>query len=146
VNAERFARELYEHMEKMARLGHSGVLRGNNIDLLAARSAVSWYKSYMSRTYTPGPEADVIVEQQLAKGSYASADQVVRAALQLLEASEESEAELEELQQLIAEGDADMAAGRVYRYASAEELTADIVARGETDSGEDTECLTASEK
>jgi hypothetical protein len=33
----------------------------------------------MSKTYSPGLEADVIVEQQLAKGNYASADEVVRA-------------------------------------------------------------------
>ena len=32
----------------------------------------------MSRTYTPGPEADAIVEELLAKGSYSSADEVVR--------------------------------------------------------------------
>ena len=83
----------------------------------------------MSRTYTPGPEADAIVEQLLATGNYRSADEVVRASLQLLQASEpESEAELEELRRLIAEGDADIAAGRVYSYASAEELTADIIA------------------
>jgi antitoxin ParD1/3/4 len=86
----------------------------------------------MSNTYTPGAEADAIVEQLLASGRYSSADEVVRASLQLLQASEpESEADLEELRRLIAEADADIAAGRVYRYASAEELTADIIARGE---------------
>jgi antitoxin ParD1/3/4 len=86
----------------------------------------------MSRTYTPGPEADAIVEQLLAKGNYASADEVVRASLQLLQGSEPgSEADLDELRRLIAEADAEIAQGRVYRYASAEELTADIIARGE---------------
>jgi putative addiction module CopG family antidote len=86
----------------------------------------------MTKTYTPGPEADAIVEQLLANGRYSSADEVVRASLRLLQASEpESEAELEELRRLIAEADADIAAGRVYRYASAEALTADIIARGD---------------
>lgn len=86
----------------------------------------------MSRTYTPGPEADAIVEQLLATGHYRSADEIVRASLELFQASEpEGEAELEELRRLIAESDADIAAGRVYSYASAEELTADIIARGE---------------
>jgi antitoxin ParD1/3/4 len=107
----------------------------------------------MSRIYTPGPEADAIVERQLAKGSYGSADEVVRASLKLLEEQELelTEPELGELRRLIAEGDADIAAGRVYRYASADELTADIIARGdaiargETDSSEDTERLTSSE-
>jgi putative addiction module CopG family antidote len=58
----------------------------------------------MTRTYTPGPEADAIVEQQLAKGYYSSADEVVRVGLQLLQ---QSEAELEELKRLIEEGTAD---------------------------------------
>jgi hypothetical protein len=29
----------------------------------------------MSKTYTPGAEADAIVERQLAKGTYSSADE-----------------------------------------------------------------------
>jgi antitoxin ParD1/3/4 len=96
----------------------------------------------------PGQEADAIVDQQLATGHYRSADEVVRAGLQLLQASEpEGEAELEELRRLIAEGDADIAAGRVYTYASAEEFMADIIAEGEKlDSGEKTDPLASSEK
>jgi Arc/MetJ-type ribon-helix-helix transcriptional regulator len=110
----------------------------------------------MSRIYTPGPEADAIVEQQLAKGHCLSADEVVRAGLQLLQASEveESGAELEEVRRLIAEADADIAAGRVYRYASAEEFMADIIAEGErliaegekVVSGEDADHLASSER
>jgi antitoxin ParD1/3/4 len=102
----------------------------------------------MSKTYTPGPEADAIVEQLLVTGHYRSADEIMRAGLQLLQASEpESEAELEELRRLIAEGDADIAAGRVYRYASAEELTADIIARGEAlDSSEEADPLASRER
>jgi len=98
----------------------------------------------MSKTYTPGTEADTIVERQLAKGNYASPDEVVRAGLELLE---EHEAELEELRRLIAEGDADIAAGRVHRYASAEEFMADIMAEGEKlDPGEDADHLASSER
>jgi antitoxin ParD1/3/4 len=100
----------------------------------------------MCKTYTPGPEADVFVERQLAKGNYSSADEVVRAGLKLLEELEEDEAELEELRTLIAEGDAAIAAGEIHRYASADELTADIIARGEADSVEDAERLTSSKK
>jgi putative addiction module CopG family antidote len=101
----------------------------------------------MSRTYTPGPEADAIVEQLLAKGNYGSADEVVRASLQLLQTSEpESEAELAELRRLIAEADAEIAAGQVYRYASAEEFMADIIAEGEKlNSGEDSDPLASRE-
>ena len=98
----------------------------------------------MSKTYTPGPEADAIVEQQLATGNYGSADEVVRAGLKLLAEIEETEAELEDLRKLIDEGDADIAAGRIHRYASADELTADIIAREEADSCEDAEHLSSS--
>jgi antitoxin ParD1/3/4 len=101
----------------------------------------------MSRAYTPGPEADTIVERQLATGNYGSADEVVRAGLQLLAASEVNDTELEELRRLIAEGDADIAAGRVQSYASAEEFMADIIAEGEKlDSGEDADPLALSER
>jgi antitoxin ParD1/3/4 len=82
----------------------------------------------MSKTYTPGPEADAIIERQLVSGKFATGEDVVRAGVQLLE---EQEAELKELRRLIDEGDADIAAGRVHGYADASELTADIVARGE---------------
>jgi antitoxin ParD1/3/4 len=104
----------------------------------------------MSRAYTPGPEADAIVERQLAKGRYGSADEVLRASLQLLEEHEsewEDPENLEELRRLIAEGDADIAAGRAYRYASAEEFLADIIAEGEKlNSSEDAGPLAAREK
>jgi antitoxin ParD1/3/4 len=89
----------------------------------------------MSKTYTPGPEVDAIVARQLSRGSYATGEDVVRAGVELLEAQE---AELEELRKLIDEGDADIAAGRVHRYSSADELTADIVARGDARSREST--------
>lgn len=82
----------------------------------------------MSKAYTPGPEADAIVERQLAKGSYDSADEVVRASLQLLE---EHESELEELRRLIAEGDAAYASGDYTVYASADEFLADIKRLGD---------------
>jgi antitoxin ParD1/3/4 len=98
----------------------------------------------MSKAYTPGPEADAIVNRQLAKGGYRSADEVVCAGIQLLE---EQDAELDGLRRLIDEGDADIAAGRVHRYASAEEFMADIIAEGEKlDSGEDAEPLAPSER
>jgi antitoxin ParD1/3/4 len=83
----------------------------------------------MSKTYTPGSEVDAIIDRQVATGKFATGEDVVRAGVQLLE---EHEAELEELRKLIDEGDADIAAGRIHRYANAEELTDDVVARGET--------------
>lgn len=87
----------------------------------------------MSKTYTPGPEADAIVEELLGKGNYPSADEVVRASLLLLQASEldESEGNLEELRRLIAEGDAAYASGDYTVYGSADEFLADITRLGD---------------
>lgn len=82
----------------------------------------------MSKTYNPGPEADAIIARQVAKGNFATPDEAVRAGVQLLEVQE---AELAELRALIDEGDADIAAGRIHRYADADELTQDIIVRGE---------------
>jgi putative addiction module CopG family antidote len=90
----------------------------------------------MTKTYTPGPEADVIVERQLAKGNYASADEVVRASLRLLEEHhpELDEAELKEQRRLIAEGDAAYARGDYTEYTSADELLSDIIRLGDAPS------------
>jgi antitoxin ParD1/3/4 len=82
----------------------------------------------MSKAYRPGPEADEIIARQVAKGHFATPDDVVRAGVRMIE---ENEAELGYLRALIDEGDSDIAAGRVDLYADAEELTKDIVGRGE---------------
>ena len=82
----------------------------------------------MSKTYTPGPEADAIIARQVAKGSFATAEEVVRAGVQLLE---EHEAELEELRRLIDEGDAAYARGEYTTYTSADQFLGDIKRVGE---------------
>ena len=81
----------------------------------------------MSKTYTPGPDTDEIIAQQLAKGHFASADEVVRAGVQMLAEQDE---EMAYLRRLIEEGDADVAEGRVHEYSSGQALVADIVSRG----------------
>ena len=81
----------------------------------------------MSKTYSPGPDADEIIAQQLAKGHFASADDVVRASLQMLAEQDE---EIIYLRKLIEQGDTDIAEGRVHRYSSGQELVADIANRG----------------
>jgi len=59
-------------------------------------------------------ESARIVEDQLARGKYASADAVVEAALQLLKAREqEQRQELQRLRQMIQEGADDLDAGRL---------------------------------
>jgi antitoxin ParD1/3/4 len=82
----------------------------------------------MSKTYTPGPEVDAIIDRQVATGKFATGEDVVRAGVQLLE---EQEAELEELRKLIDEGDAAYAAGEYTRYSSGDQLTRDIIERAE---------------
>jgi antitoxin ParD1/3/4 len=81
----------------------------------------------MSKTYTPGPEADDIIARQLATGQFASADEVVRAGVLMLD---EHEQEIAYLRTLIDEGDADISEGRVHRYANGQDLVTDIVTRG----------------
>jgi len=81
----------------------------------------------MSKTYTPGPEADDIIARHLATGQFASADEVVRAGVQLLD---EHEQEIAYLRKLIDEGDSDISEGRAHRYGNGEELAADVVTRG----------------
>jgi Arc/MetJ-type ribon-helix-helix transcriptional regulator len=79
----------------------------------------------MSKSSSPGPEADEIIARQVAKSYFAAADDVVRASVQLLA---ENEAELAHL---IDAGDGDIAAGRVHRCATVADLTDDIDPHGE---------------
>jgi antitoxin ParD1/3/4 len=81
----------------------------------------------MSKTYSPGQEADEIIARHLATGQFASADEVVRAGVQLLE---EHEQEIAYLRKLIDEGDDDISEGRLHRYSTGEDLAADVVTRG----------------
>jgi len=39
----------------------------------------------MSKSYVPGDDADAIIARQVAKGNFSSADDVVRAAVHLIE-------------------------------------------------------------
>jgi len=82
----------------------------------------------MSKTYSPGPEADAIIERQLAKGNYGTPDEVVRAGVRLLE---EHEAELEEIRKLIDEGDTAYARGDYTTYTGADQFLADVKRLGE---------------
>ena len=95
------------------------------------------------KSYVIDEETDRFIEKIIAHGRFESASYVLRAGLLLLESEEakfdtlEEELalesmpaeELEELRRLIAEGDADFAAGRFHVFNSAEELTAEIMRR-----------------
>jgi Arc/MetJ-type ribon-helix-helix transcriptional regulator len=87
----------------------------------------------MAKTYTPGPEADAIVDRLLGTGHFITADDVVRAGLELLR---KHDLEVEELLRL---GDAYLAAGRMHRDADGDGMTADVVVRLKADSVKDAE-------
>lgn len=69
---------------------------------------------------------DAFIDREIASGRFNNASEVVRAGLRLLE---NEEAKLEELRRMIAEGDADLAAGRYTVYETEGEFTADIMRR-----------------
>lgn len=75
------------------------------------------------RSIVIGEYFDGFIESQIASGRFNNASEVVRAALRLLETEE---AKLAKLRALIAEGDADIAAGRYFTYESADDLVRDI--------------------
>ena len=70
-----------------------------------------------------GDEQEFIAAQ-IASGNYADEKELLHAGL----ASLERETKLRELRRLIAEGDADIAAGRVHDYATTEDFLKDITA------------------
>lgn len=82
----------------------------------------------MSISYVPGDEADAIIERQIAKGNFSSADDVVRAAVHLIE---EYEADIARLRSKIDEADAAYRRGEYRSCPGPEAMTADIVSRGE---------------
>ena len=74
--------------------------------------------------YRIGKPLHAFVEEEVSSGRYGDADEVVRAGLLLLQRREER---LSNLRKAIAEGDADLVAGRVHEYGSADEMLADIM-------------------
>jgi len=82
--------------------------------------------SVAKRSFVIGDRFEKFVTKQVESGRFNNASEVVRAGLRLLE---DEEAKLEELRKLIDEGDADIAAGRVTRIDSTEQLTDMIMKR-----------------
>ena len=80
-----------------------------------------------NKSYTLGEHYERFIANQVAQGRSNNASEVVRSGLRMLE---DYETRMKELRGLIDEGDSAVAAGRVKTYASAENLTADIVKRG----------------
>jgi antitoxin ParD1/3/4 len=83
--------------------------------------------SNAKKSFVIGERYEAFIDKQIASGRFNNASEVVRAGLRLLE---DEEAKLEELRALIAEGDADIAAGRVIHVDDIEAFTRDIIERG----------------
>ena len=82
----------------------------------------------MSKSCVPGDDADAIIARQVAKGNFSSADDVVWAAVHLIE---EYEADIARLRSQIDDADAAYRRGEYHTSRGAEAMTADIVSRGE---------------
>ncbi len=80
-----------------------------------------------NKNYTVGNHFEHFIANQIASGRFSNASEVVCAGLRLLE---EYEARAKELRDAIDEGDADITAGRIHHFGSAEELAARVIERG----------------
>ncbi len=85
--------------------------------------------SNAKKSIVVGEHFEAFIDEQVSSGRYNNASEVVRAGLRLLE---RDELQLSELRRLIAEGDADIDAGRFHEYDTAESLLEDIVRRSES--------------
>jgi putative addiction module CopG family antidote len=82
----------------------------------------------VSKSYVPGDDADAIIARQVAKGNFSSGDDVVRAAVHLIE---EYETDIVRLRSKIDAADAAYRRGECHTSRGAAAMTADIVSRGE---------------
>ncbi len=82
----------------------------------------------MTTTFNLGDDIAAKISRQMVAGDFKSPEAVMNAALDALAVMQ---TDAEQLRRLIAEADADVAAGRVARYANADELVADILAAGD---------------
>lgn len=80
-----------------------------------------------NKSYSLGNHYEDFISNQVAEGRFNNGSEVVRAGLRMLE---DYESRMCELRGLIDEGDRAITAGHVKTYASAEELTANIVKQG----------------
>jgi len=90
--------------------------------------------SVAKRSIVVGERFEKFIDQQVGSGRFNNASEVVRAGLRLLE---DEEAKLQQLRALIAEGDADLAAGRYTVYESTDDLVGTIMERARQKSAKD---------
>ncbi len=79
------------------------------------------------KSYVVGDRYEAFIARQIERGRFNNASEVVRAGLRLLE---DYETRVANLRAAIDEADEDVEVGNVLEYASAKELTDDIVNRG----------------
>lgn len=75
-------------------------------------------------SYVVGDRYEAFISEQIKAGRFNNASEVVRAGLRMLE---DYETRLNNLRELIAEGEADIAAGRYTTYKNAGDLFKDIM-------------------
>ncbi len=81
--------------------------------------------------FRPNPHFEKFIEDLLESGRYSNKTEIMHAALRSLEDIEKlRKIRLQEMQEAIAKGDADIEAGRVTTYSSPKELTDKIKQRG----------------
>ena len=79
------------------------------------------------RSFTVGDRYDAFIARQVEAGRFNNASEVVRAGLRMLE---DYETRLAEVRALVDAADAEIAEGKGIEYASAQDLTDDIMKRG----------------
>ncbi|GJL88765.1 MAG: antitoxin ParD1 [Minwuia thermotolerans] len=81
--------------------------------------------SSLKRSFVVGERYDAFIGEQVAAGRFSNASEVVRAGLRMLE---DYETRLAQARSLVADAEADVAAGRLKSYDLPGSLFADIVA------------------
>ncbi|MCK7613959.1 type II toxin-antitoxin system ParD family antitoxin [Roseibium sediminicola] len=81
----------------------------------------------VKKSYVVGDRYEAFIARQIDTGRFNNASEVVRAGLRMLE---DYETRLAETRALVDEADAEIAAGKGIDYATAQDLSDDIVKRG----------------
>jgi len=79
------------------------------------------------KSFVIGERYEEFIASEVAEGRFNNASEVVRAGLRMLE---DYEAQLRETRALIDAADSEIAAGEGIAFASAHELTAEVIGRG----------------
>jgi len=81
----------------------------------------------VKKSYVVGDHYEAFIARQVEAGRFNNASEVVRAGLRMLE---DYETRLRDLRALVAEGDAELAAGEGVEYATVGDLAGDVIEEG----------------